>query len=51
MRSCWIMDRLYSYEYTKDVHELRPDGEKVKVNFDIRAVGVYDAATREVISW
>ena len=38
-------------EYTKDVHELRPDGEKVKVNFDIRAVGVYDAATREVISW
>ena len=38
-------------EYTKDVHELRPDGEKVKVNFDIRAVGVYDAATKEVISW
>ena len=38
-------------EYTKDVHELRPDGEKVKVNFDIRAVGVYDAATQEVISW
>ena len=38
-------------EYTKDVHELRPDGEKVKVNFDIHAVGVYDAATQEVISW
>ena len=38
-------------EYTKDVHELRPDGQKVKVNFDIRAVGVYDAATQEVISW
>ena len=38
-------------EYTKDVHVLRPDGEKVKVNFDIRAVGVYDAATQEVISW
>ena len=38
-------------EYTKDVHELRPDGQKVKVNFDIRAVGVYDSATQEVISW
>lgn len=38
-------------EYTKDVRELRPDGQEVKVNFDIRAVGVYDAATQEVISW
>lgn len=38
-------------EYTKDVHELRPDGEQVMVNFDIHAVGVYDAATQEVISW
>ncbi len=38
-------------EYTKDVHQVRPDGQAVKVNFDINAVGVYDAATREVISW
>lgn len=38
-------------EYTKDIHELRPDGQEVKVNFDINAVGVYDAATQEVISW
>ena len=38
-------------EYTKDVQTVRPDGQKVKVNFDIRAVGVYDAATQEVISW
>lgn len=30
---------------------VRPDGEQVKVNFDINAVGVYDAATQEVISW
>ena len=36
-------------EYTKDVHELRPDGQKVKVNFDIRAVGVYDSATQDDI--
>lgn len=38
-------------EYTKDVHSLRPDGQEVWVNFDINAVGVYDAATQEVISW
>ena len=38
-------------EYTKDVDEMRPDGQKVKVNFDIGDVGVYDAATQEVISW
>lgn len=38
-------------EYTKDVRELRPDGQRVKVNFDINAVGVYDAGTQEVISW
>ena len=38
-------------EYTKDVQTVRPDGENVKVNFDINAVGVYDAATQEVISW
>lgn len=38
-------------EYTKDVRQLRPDGEQVRVNFDIDAVGVYDAATQEVISW
>ena len=38
-------------EYTKDVQDLRPDGQIVKVNFDINAVGVYDAETQEVISW
>ena len=38
-------------EYTKDVRELRPDGQRVKVNFDINTVGVYDAGTQEVISW
>lgn len=38
-------------EYTKDVHELKLDGRKVRVNFDINAVGVYDAGTQEVISW
>ena len=38
-------------EYTKDVRELRPDGQRVKVNFDINAVGVYDARNQEVISW
>ena len=38
-------------EYTKDVRELRPDGQRVKVNFDINAVGIYDAGTQEVISW
>ena len=38
-------------EYTKDVQTVRPDGQNVKVNFDIHAAGVYDAATQEVISW
>ena len=38
-------------EYTKDVHSVRPDGQRVNVNFDISAVGVYDADTQEVISW
>ena len=38
-------------EYTKDVHSVRPDGQEVKVNFDINTVGVYDAADQEVISW
>lgn len=38
-------------EYTKDVQIVRPDGQNVKVNFDIHAAGVYDAATQEVISW
>lgn len=37
-------------EYTKDAHTLRPDGEKVRVNFDTKAVSVYDAQTLEVIS-
>ncbi len=38
-------------EYTKDAGDLRPDGQEVRVNFDISAVGVYDAQTQEVISW
>lgn len=38
-------------EYTKDVRSVRPDGQRVRVNFDIAAVGVYDAQTQEVISW
>lgn len=38
-------------EYTKDVHDLRSDGQEVKVNFDINSVGVCDAQTQEVISW
>ena len=38
-------------EYTKDGGVLREDNQKVKVNFDINAVGVYDAGTQEVISW
>lgn len=37
-------------EYTKDVHEVRPDGERVKVNFDTAAVSVFKAETMEVIS-
>jgi iron(III) transport system ATP-binding protein len=37
-------------EYTKDVHEVRPDGERVFVNFDTAAVSIYDADTQEVIS-
>ena len=38
-------------EYTKDANALRPDGQEVRVNFDIAAVGVYNADTQEVISW
>ncbi|HCD43332.1 MAG TPA: polyamine ABC transporter ATP-binding protein [Lachnoclostridium sp.] len=38
-------------EYTKDASDLRPDGQEVRVNFDISAVGVYNAQTQEVISW
>lgn len=37
-------------EYTKDAQHVRPDGTKVKINFNIDAVSVYDAATLEVIS-
>ena len=48
MRLNWITDRPYSLtSITKDVRELRPDGQRVKVNFDINAVvGVYDAGTQ-----
>ena len=37
-------------EYTKDTDELRADGEKVKINFNIDAISVYCAETLEVIS-
>lgn len=37
-------------EYTKDVQEVRPDGQEVKVNFDTQVVSIYDADTLEVIS-
>ncbi len=37
-------------EYTKDVHTVRPDGERVFVNFNTEAVSIYDADTLEVIS-
>lgn len=37
-------------EYTKDAHTVRLDGQRVKVNFDARAVSVYHADTMEVIS-
>ena len=37
-------------EYTKDVHTVRPDGERVFVNFNTEAVSNYDADTLEVIS-
>lgn len=37
-------------EYTKDVQKLRPDGEKVFVNFDTGAVSIYNSETLEVIS-
>lgn len=37
-------------EYTKDVHTVRLDGQRVKVNFDARSVSVYHADTMEVIS-
>lgn len=37
-------------EYTKDVHSVRADGERVFVNFNTEAVSIYDARTLEVIS-
>lgn len=37
-------------EYTKDVQALRPDGQKVFVNFDTTAVSIYNTETLEVIS-
>lgn len=37
-------------EYTKDHSQVRPDGEKVRINFDMEAVNVYQADTLEVIS-
>lgn len=38
-------------EYTKDVRFVRSDGEAVRVNFDMEAVGVYNGDTREALSW
>ena len=37
-------------EYTKDVHTVRPDGEKVHINFNMDAVSLYRTDTQEVIS-
>lgn len=37
-------------EYTKDVQEVRPDGQNVFINFDTRAISIYNADTLEVIS-
>lgn len=37
-------------EYTKDTDELRADGERVKINFNMDAISVYCAETLEVIS-
>ena len=37
-------------EYTKDVHTVRPDGEKVHINFNMNAVSLYRTDTQEVIS-
>lgn len=43
-------DTIQLNEYTKDVHSVRSDGEEVYVNFNMEAVGIYDAETLEVIS-
>jgi len=37
-------------EYTKDVSETRKDGTRVKINFNMNAISLYDAETQEVIS-
>lgn len=37
-------------EYTKDVHIVRPDGQKVLINFDDKAISIYADETGEVIS-
>ena len=37
-------------EYTKDMHTVRPDGERVLINFNMNAVSIYRADTQEVIS-
>ena len=37
-------------EYTKDVHFVRPDNQKVKVDFNIDAVSIYSQESGEVIS-
>lgn len=37
-------------EYTKDVHFVRPDGQKVRINFNCEAISIYAGETGEVIS-
>lgn len=37
-------------EYTKDVHTLRPIGEKVYIDFDLKAVTIFGLETGEVLS-
>ncbi len=37
-------------EYTKDVNEVRPNGQKVTLGFDTSKISLYDAETGEVLS-
>lgn len=37
-------------EYTKDVSEVRPNGQQVKISFDANAVSLYAASTEEVLT-
>jgi iron(III) transport system ATP-binding protein len=37
-------------EYTKDSGFVRPDGEKIRVSFDLNRVGVYDSGSGELLT-